>query len=172
MQNEKNHVVWHRPMEQRHSLRHTYHFKFLNMCKFAHNRKTLYNLFSQNICGSFNLGGSNLHCKWFLIIYITYSLFSYLTTTEARFERHKLKDPKINLTCTPKRGRDIDVEDPLSFCCKRNKTKAHPTTSCNTSATERYIGSMYYFFGIIDSLLLYVLNKYVYILYINTYWQL
>jgi len=91
-----------------------------------------------------------------------------LTTAEARFERHTSKDPKSNLTCTPKRDRDIDVEDPLSFRRKRNKTKTHPTTSCNTFATERYIRLMY-FFLIIGSFLLFVLNKYVYVLYINTY---
>ena len=70
---------------------------------------------------------------------------------EARFERHTSKDPKSNLTCTPKRDRDIDVEDPLSLRRKRNKTKSHSTTSCNTS------------------FLLFVLNKYVYLLHINTF---
>ena len=39
-----------------------------------------------------------------------------LTTVEARFERHTSKDPKSSLPCTPKRDRDIDVEDPLSLC--------------------------------------------------------
>jgi hypothetical protein len=67
---------------------------------------------------------------------------------EARVERHTSKDPKSNLTCTPKRDRDIDVEDPLSLRRKRNKTKTHPTTSCNTSATERYICLMYFFLSL------------------------
>ena len=83
-----------------------------------------------------------------------------MTTVEARFERHTSKDPKSNLTCTPKHDRYIDVDDPLSLRRKTYKTKTHPTTSCNTSAKERYTCLIYLFLSLAHFYYLFLISTF------------